>query len=263
MFWQLDTIGDGLVTCLSWVPDGRHIVVGWNNSHVEIWDFTTNGKLTTLRGGHKSKVSSQAWNNNHTLTTRAMDGGGNAKLLHIWDRRKSMASATKWLYRLEEHTSSIRALAWCPFQANLLVTRGESGDGCMKFWNTHTGAYLNSIDTSSQICALLWNKYERELLSCHGGFTKNQPTLWKYPSIMKTVELTGHTSRVLFMAQSPDNCTMALATVGAEATIRFRMFSGILDWLNVLLKHYVNHLLTLIISDDENQILALIIRLCG
>jgi WD40 repeat protein len=49
------------------------------------------------------------------------------------------------------------------------------------------------------VCALLWNKNERELLSSH-GFTQNQLTLWKYPSMVKMTELTGHTSRVLFMA---------------------------------------------------------------
>lgn len=65
---------------------------------------------------------------------------------------------------------------------------------------THTGACLNSVDTGSQVCSLIWNKNERELLSSH-GFTQNQLTLWKYPSMVKVAELTGHTSRVLFMAQ--------------------------------------------------------------
>ncbi|KAK2665783.1 hypothetical protein Ddye_004357 [Dipteronia dyeriana] len=57
-----------------------------------------------------------------------------------------------------------------------------------------------------------------ELLSSHGGFTQNQLTLWKYPSMVKTAELTGHTSRVLFMAQSPDGCTVASA--GPDETLR-------------------------------------------
>jgi hypothetical protein len=37
-------------------------------------------------------------------------------------------------------------------------------------------------------------------VSCH-GFTQNQLTVWKYPSMVKMTELTGQTSRVLFMAQ--------------------------------------------------------------
>jgi hypothetical protein len=77
---------------------------------------------------------------------------------------------------------------------------GGSADCCIKFWNTHTGACLNTIDTHSQVCSLLWNKHERELLSSH-GFSQNQLTLWKYPSMVKITELIGHTSRVFHLAE--------------------------------------------------------------
>lgn len=195
-------------------------------------------QLRTLKGGHRQRVGSLAWNN-HILTTGGMDGriinndvrirshivetyrgheqevcglkwsasgqqlasGGNDNLLYIWDRSTSSSnSATNWLHRLEDHTSAVKALAWCPFQGNLLASGGGSGDRSIKFWNTHTGACLNSVDTGSQVCSLVWNKNERELLSSH-GFAQNQLTLWKYPSMVKMAELTGHTSRVLFMAQ--------------------------------------------------------------
>ena len=62
----------------------------------------------------------------------------------------------------------MKALAWCPFQSNLLASGGGTADRCIKFWNTNTGVMLNSIDTHSQVCALQWNKHERELLSSHG-----------------------------------------------------------------------------------------------
>ncbi|XP_021894683.1 cell division cycle 20.2, cofactor of APC complex-like [Carica papaya] len=255
---------DGPVTSLSWAPDGRHIAVGLNNSRVQLWDSASNRQLRTLRGGHNhgSRVGSLAWNN-HILTTGGMDGqiinndvrvrshivetyrghrqevcglkwsgsgqqlasGGNDNLLHIWDRSMASSnSATQWLHRLEEHTSAVKALAWCPFQGNLLASGGGGGDRCIKFWNTHTGACLNTVDTGSQVCALLWNKNERELLSSH-GFTHNQLTLWKYPSMVKIAELTGHTSRVLYMAQSPDGCTVASAA--GDETLRFWNVFGV------------------------------------
>ncbi|KAL7607912.1 hypothetical protein Lser_V15G13915 [Lactuca serriola] len=37
--------------------------------------------------------------------------------------------------------------------------------------------------------------------------------------MVKMAELTGHTSRVLFMAQSPDGCTVA--SVAGDETLRF------------------------------------------
>ncbi|GAB2264971.1 hypothetical protein Dimus_000042 [Dionaea muscipula] len=255
---ELATVDDeiGPITSVSWAPDGKHIAVGLNNSEVQLWDSSSNRQLRTLRGGHATRVGSLAWNN-HILTTGGMDAriinndvrvrdhivetyrghqqevcglkwtssgqqlasGGNDNLLHIWDR--SMASSdsgTRWLHRLEDHTAAVKALAWCPFQSNLLASGGGGNDRCIKFWNTHTGACLNSVDTGSQVCALLWSRNERELLSSH-GFTQNQLILWKYPSMVKTAELTGHTSRVLFMAQSPDGCTVASAA--GDETLRF------------------------------------------
>ncbi|KAI5657420.1 hypothetical protein M9H77_26213 [Catharanthus roseus] len=240
---ELVTIDEenGPVTSVRWAPDGRHIAVGLNNSEIQLWDSTANRLLRTLRGGHQSRVGSMDWNG-HILTTGGMDAqiinndvrvrshivetyrghqqevcglkwsasgqqlasGGNDNLLHIWDRSMASSNApTQWLHRLEEHTAAVKALAWCPFQGNLLASGGGGGDRCIKFWNTHTGACLNSVDTGSQVCALLWNKNERELLSSH-GFTQNQLTLWKYPSMVKIAELTGHTSRVLYMAQTGD-----------------------------------------------------------
>ncbi|PON82002.1 Guanine nucleotide-binding protein, beta subunit [Trema orientale] len=252
----------GPVTSVSWAPDGRHIAIGLNNSEVQLWDTTSSRLLRTLKGGHRLRVGSLAWNS-HLLTTGGRDGliinndvrvrshivatyrgheqevcglkwsasgqqlasGGNDDLLHIWDRSMASSnSATQWLHRLDDHTSSVKALAWCPFQSNLLASGGGSGDCCIKFWNTSTGACLNSVDTGSQVCALLWNKNERELLSSH-GLTQNQLTLWKYPAMVKMAELTGHTSRVLYMTQSPDGSTVASAA--GDETLRFWNVFGV------------------------------------
>ncbi|TXG48072.1 hypothetical protein EZV62_027366 [Acer yangbiense] len=136
---ELVAIDDELVTSVSWAPDGRHIAIGWNNSQVQIWDSTSNTKLRTLTGGH------------------------------IWMVRMVLG------IRMSEHTYVVRALAWSPFQANLLAIGEESIDGCIKFWNTHTDACLNSIDTGSLVSTLLWNKNEKEMLSSH-GFPHNQLT---------------------------------------------------------------------------------------
>ncbi|MCL7036867.1 hypothetical protein MKW94_016496 [Papaver nudicaule] len=85
----------GHITSVSWAPDGRHVVVGLNNSEVQLWDSTSNKQLRTLRGG------------------KQLASGGNDNLLHIWD--KSVASSnspTQWLHRLEDHTAAVKALAW-------------------------------------------------------------------------------------------------------------------------------------------------------
>ncbi|KAL8553267.1 hypothetical protein ACS0TY_001799 [Phlomoides rotata] len=62
------------VTSVKFAPDGRHIVVGLNNSKVQLWDFTVNRLLRTLKGGHISRVGATDWNH-QILTTGGMDGG--------------------------------------------------------------------------------------------------------------------------------------------------------------------------------------------
>ncbi|KAK1574907.1 hypothetical protein Q3G72_000932 [Acer saccharum] len=210
---ELVTVDDELVTSVSWAPDGHHIAVGWNILKYKYGIPLLIGRLRTLKGGHRSG------GNNHILTT---GGWRNILLLS-------------------------RLLFGVLFWGNLLATGEGSVAGCIKFWNTHTGACLNSIDTGSQVSALLWNKNQRELLSSH-GFPHNQLTLWKYPSMVKATKLTGHTSRVRFMAQSPDGCTVASAAAGN--TLRILNSMGILKWLNLLRKRPVSHLLTSIVSDD-------------
>ncbi|RHN76306.1 putative transcription factor WD40-like family [Medicago truncatula] len=217
------TLEDGPITSVSWQPDGHILAIGLMNSIVQLWDTSTMTRISTWSVGHRFAVSSLAWNNSHILTTGALDGkivNNDVRVrTHIVSTysghtHKSAASSnsrpTRWLHKFEEHTAPIKALAWCPFQRNLLASGGGEGDQCIKMWNTHTGAQLNSVDTGSEVGALLWNENERELLSSH-GFSQNQLTLWKYPSMLKMADLNGHTSKVLHMAQSPDGCKVASA----------------------------------------------------
>ncbi|KAF3557973.1 hypothetical protein F2Q69_00011633 [Brassica cretica] len=166
--------------------------------------------LATYRG-HSGEVCGLKW----SASGKQLASGGSDNVVHVWDAARSSTTTTQWLHRLEEHTYAVKALAWCPFQSSLLATGGGGGDGSIKFWNTHTGACLNSVHAGSQVCALFWSKKERELLSSHG----NHLALLYYPSLLKIAELTGHTSSVLYMAQSPDGCTVASAA--GDQTLRF------------------------------------------
>ncbi|XP_018474738.1 cell division cycle 20.2, cofactor of APC complex-like isoform X2 [Raphanus sativus] len=243
----------GPITSVSWSPDASLLALGLNFSQVQLWDSSSNRKIKSLKSHSGVGVGSLAWNNNNNiLTSGGMDGkivntdvrsshvvstyrghtgevcglkwsasgnhlasGGTDNLVHVWDASRS--STTQWLHRLEEHTGAVKALAWCPFQSSLLATAGGGVDGTIKFWNTHTGACLNSVNTGSQVCALFWSKRDRELLCSHG----NQLALLKYPSLLKIAHLTGHTSPVLYMAQSPDGCTVASASAAGDKSLRF------------------------------------------
>lgn len=248
----MSTNDDDLVTSVSWGSDGKHLSIGTNSAEVQIWDASAQKQVRSLKG-HSARVSALSWNQ-HLLASAGRDcsvlqhdvrirdhltarlqgheqevcglkwspngqqlaSGGNDNFLHIWDANS--ISNNTYLHRLEGHQAAVKALAWCPFQGNLLATGGGTADRCIKFWNTHTGSMLNSIDTHSQVCALQWNRHEREILSSH-GYSQNQLCLWKYPSMVKVAELTGHSARVLHMAQSPDGYSVVSAA--ADETLRF------------------------------------------
>lgn len=146
--------------------------------------------------------------------------GGNDNLLMIWDHFRSNQPK----HRLDHHHAAVKAIAWCPWQAHLLASGGGTADRTIKFWNTTTGSCLQSIDTKSQVCALIWNRHDKEIVSSH-GFSQNQLIVWKYPSMVKIAELTGHTSRVLHLALSPDGQTVVSGA--GDETLRFwRVFEA-------------------------------------
>lgn len=178
--------------------------------------------IATL-SGHSQEVCGLRWSPDGTM----LASGANDNSLCLWDGHSSTVpppgggrgpSVIAPRFTLTAHQAAVKALAWCPWQKGLLASGGGTADRCIKTWNASTGTLLQSVDTGSQVSALLWSPHERELLSSH-GFSNNQLTLWKYPSLTRMKELTGHTSRVLHMALSPDGSTVASGS--ADETIRF------------------------------------------
>ncbi|GMH31323.1 hypothetical protein Nepgr_033166 [Nepenthes gracilis] len=235
---------NGPVTSVSWAPDGKHIAVGLNNSEVQLWDSTAIRQV-----GTEHELESLAWNN-HILTTGGMDGriinndraqprvcglkwsassqqasrGGNDNLLHIWDG--SMASSnlatTRWLQGSKTTTAVSKLLLGAPSRATYwpLVEVVATVHQILE----HPHWCLNYVNLGSQCMPCYGVRMSVSYLALMGLL--NQAILWKYPSMVKMAELTGHTSRVLFMAQvnikfsvalknyvvsSPDGCRGGLA----------------------------------------------------
>lgn len=161
---------------------------------------------------HTQEVCGLAWSPDGTT----LASGANDNTLCLWNAGSSSTNTPR--FELTEHQAAVKALAWSPHERNLLASGGGTADRSIKFWNTQTGALLNSIDTGSQVCNLLWNPNEKEILSSH-GFARNQLSLWKYPTMAKVKEFEGHTARVLHMACNPNTGTVVSAA--ADETLRF------------------------------------------
>lgn len=250
--------GDPL-TSVSWMPDSHHLAIGTSRHEVQIWDAQKMTCVRTMRS-HTGRVGSLAWNGhllssgsrdaqihnhdvripNHHVATLAghtqeicglkwspngtqLASGGNDNVVCIWDGQQV---GNRWTpkYRFDHHTAAVKALAWCPWQTNVLATGGGTADRHLRFWNTATGNCINSIDTKSQVCSILWSPNDKELVTSH-GYCHNQLTVWKYPSLARMAELKGHTSRVIHMALSPDGQTVVSGA--ADETLRFwKVFAG-------------------------------------
>ncbi|KAI9628936.1 hypothetical protein KEM48_011331 [Puccinia striiformis f. sp. tritici PST-130] len=242
-------------TSLSWIGKGNILAIGTDSGKVHIWDTQVGKRVRTMEG-HESRIGCMDWNDyiltsgsrdrsivhrdvraaDHWLSrvnvhkqevcglkwntsTNQLASGGNDNRLLIWE---SKASNSMPLFRFNEHTAAIKALAWSPHQNGLLASGGGSADKRIRFWNTINGNLLNEIDTGSQVCSLKWSKNSNELVSTHGfspGPIQNQVCLWKYPSMQQIATLSGHTYRVLYLAMSPDGET--IVTGAGDETLRF------------------------------------------
>lgn len=82
-----------------------------------------------------------------------------------------------------QHQAAVKAVAWCPWQPSVLASGGGTADRCIRLWNCSNGSLLNTVDTKSQVCSLLWAPEYKELVSAH-GYANNEVAIWKYPSMV-------------------------------------------------------------------------------
>lgn len=246
----LECPADTYIASVKWSGDGAYVAAGLGTGEVQIWDVEDGTKLRSMYG-HDTRVGVMGWNK-HILSTGARSGlvfnhdvrvaqhkiaelvshtsevcglewradgaqlatGGNDNLVSIWDARQLNAPK----FQKTNHKAAIKALTWCPWQSNLLATGGGSHDRHIHFWNTTSGARVNSIDTGSQVTSLRWSLAYKELVSS-SGFPDNSLSIWSYPTLVKNIEIPAHESRVLHSSLSPDG--QMLATAAADESLKF------------------------------------------
>ncbi|KAJ6611782.1 WD40 repeat-like protein [Mycena sp. CBHHK59/15] len=169
--------------------------------------------------GHSGEVCGLEWRNDGELIA----SGGNDNVVNIWDGRVGSGPVAgdgvatgnaKWTKR--NHTAAVKALAWSPWQPNLLASGGGTNDATINVWNSTTGARLHTHTTPSQITSLHFSPHRKELLSTH-GYPTNAIGVWAYPGLERVAEIRdAHDSRVLFSAVSPGG-DMVVTGAGDES----------------------------------------------
>jgi len=245
---------DTAVTSVRWNHNAQYIAVATDQNVVTLFDAATHKALRKVRG-HSSRVGALAWNHsllstgsadstirnndvrvkqpcvavlcgheqeicgltwNHDANGDVLASGGNDNKVCVW--RPNEGHANHALAEFTESLSAVKALAWCPWNTNLLATGGGTGDRKIRVYDVSSLAMLTQKDAESQCCSLVWNPFEKELLSAH-GFSRNQLSVWKYPHMQKTHDLTGHTARVLHTTLSPNG--EIVCSAAADETLRF------------------------------------------
>ncbi|XP_076948433.1 cell division cycle 20.5, cofactor of APC complex-like [Bidens hawaiensis] len=241
---------------ISWSHDGKTLAVGLSQSQIQLFDSQTSTLINRLEG-HHAMVGATSWNGhiltsgssqailNHdvrvgnslvsclkahrnqvcglkwSITGNLLASGGDDSVVYIWEA--SRMNSARFVHRFTNHVAAVKALAWCPYNFQVLASGGGTNDGCIKLWDTQQGTCINSINTEAQICALEWNRHYKEIVSAHGysihnASKNNNLSLWKYPSMVKVGDLTSHSARVLQLAQNLDGLT--LVSAGADETLR-------------------------------------------
>lgn len=167
---------------------------------------------------HSQEVCGLKWSPDY----RYLASGANDNLVGIWESTKHSTSSSQTaeepLQVFREHNAAVKALAWCPWQHNILATGGGTADKHVKIWNVHSGSILHDLNLESQISAIFWSSAYKELITSH-GLPNNQLSIWKYPEMTKTIDLMGHANRILGMSMSPDE--ESVVSIGADETLRF------------------------------------------
>uniref|UniRef100_A0A2K5S3A1 Cell division cycle protein 20 homolog n=1 Tax=Cebus imitator TaxID=2715852 RepID=A0A2K5S3A1_CEBIM len=226
---QMEQPGE-YVSSVAWIKEGNYLAVGTSSAEVQLWDVQQQKRLRNMTS-HSARVGSLSWNSyilssgsrsghihyhnvrvaeHHVATLsgrsqevcglrwapdgRHLASGGNDNLVNVWP---SAPGESGWvpLQTFTQHQGAVKAVAWCPWQSNVLATGGGTSDRHIRIWNVCSG----------------------ELISGH-GFSQNQLVIWKNPTMAKVAELKGHTSQVLSLTMGPDGATVA--SEAADETLR-------------------------------------------
>ena len=217
------------VCTIKWNSDFKYLASGGNDNLVCLWDVR--GKNEKNKSSFWDILNSQSDDENENENddnieeddyeynlgsngTNNIDDNNKYKLNSINKKNNIIEPLTI----INKHKGPVKALAWSPWQRNVLATGGGKKDNVIRFYNADTKSAIGEYNTGSQVCQILWNKYEKEIISSHGN-SKNSICVWTYPKMNKIAELNGHLSRALYMAMSPDGCT--LVSGSSDETLRF------------------------------------------
>ena len=205
------------VSCLRFIrgAGGPTMAIGINSSDMYLFDIEKGKKLRKM-SGHPDLVNAMDWRE-YILSASSNDGsifhhdvrqrehhvgsflkhtssvpglgwstfggsylasGGNDNSCFVWDHRKIMEkTGVKPIQEFESHVACVKAVAWSPRAQHVLASGGGTADRTIKLWNVATGNEINSIETGSQVCSIVFSKNYRK-------FKKRDRNFWFFVELI-------------------------------------------------------------------------------
>ncbi|KAL3077250.1 hypothetical protein niasHS_013239 [Heterodera schachtii] len=203
----IHTTADMRLACATWTHKGR-ICCGSKNGRIYHHDVRIKNSLISTLDAHTHEVCGLKWSpDEHYLTS-----GGSDALVNVWENVQLSSNNPTPLFKLNDHVSTVKAIEYVPTMglgpANLVATGGGTRDHTIRFWNLTDGSAHFTLDTHSQVSAILFSKPHGEMITGHGA-PKAGVRVWHHePNKIKKFEQTAELNqaqggRVLALCQSP------------------------------------------------------------
>ena len=252
-------------TSLRFSPDSQYLALGTSAGETEIWDFARKERILSLKN-HAARISSIAWKNNNYLACGSLDqkvslfdirckkspepslesnnylhfhkhevcglswssdgehlaSGGNDNKVFVYSAR----NLCNPLLRINKHTAAVKALAWSPYQRDILCSGGGNNDKMIRVWSMSEAKEIDCFKNSSQICNMSFGPASNPWdIVVANGFPNNDIVVWDLKRARKKLVFEGHSNRVVYMSKNQD-CTKFVTASGDELMKFWNVFGS-------------------------------------
>ena len=181
------------VTCMSYSPNGCHIVTGSNDMSIRIWDAETGSTIGEPLKGHTDTVRSVGYSPDGR---RIISGSGDSTI-RIWDAETGAAVGRP----LEGHIWSVASVCYSPDGRHI---SSGSYDKAIRIWDAETGAAIGQPleGHTWSVTSISYSPNGRRIIS---GSEDKTIRIWDAETGAAISQpLEGHTDYVTSVAYSPD-----------------------------------------------------------
>ncbi|KAI1714223.1 anaphase-promoting complex subunit 4 WD40 domain-containing protein [Ditylenchus destructor] len=193
------------IACGDWTKAGI-LSYGTRSGRIYHHDVRIQNSLTSSFDYHSYEVCGLKWSNDEKYLTT----GGADAVVNVWEHSQICTSNAQPIWSFNGHSAAVKAIEYVPFLgiagSNIVATGGGTNDHTVRLWNLTTGTTISTLDTGSQVSAILFSKPYKEMITGHGN-PNCGVRVWRYNSSKGfefIANLKSSDKRILGLCQNPD-----------------------------------------------------------